>query len=95
MVDKEIDIKAIEHFLNTMHGYMQMTREVIYPLDKVAYQAIDNIITMSMISFGRKHNLDYDETEQLEKKKQEAEKIENIMSDINDELEEELEGITE
>ena len=92
-MEKEIDIKAIENFLNTMHGYMQMTREVIYPLDKVAYQAIDSIITMSMISFGRKYNLDYDEAEQIKQKQQEADKIENIMNDINDELEEDSEGI--
>ena len=59
---------------------------MIYPLDKVAYQAINSIISMSMISMGRKYGLDYDENVQLKEEKEEK-NIDSIIEEINKETE--------
>lgn len=82
---KEEKQKILE-FMLTERNFLEMTRQMIYPLDKVAYQAINSIISMSMISMGRKYGLDYDENVQLKEEKEEK-NIDSIIEEINKETE--------
>jgi hypothetical protein len=82
---KEEKQKILE-FMLTERNFLEMARQMIYPLDKVAYQAINSIISMSMISMGRKYGLDYDENVQLKEEKEEK-NIDSIIEEINKETE--------
>jgi len=83
-------IDELQNYMNTMYGYLEMTRKIILPLDKLAYQTINDIISMSMISFGRKFGLEYDEEEQSKRKEKEKKNIENIMNEIKEGIEEDV-----
>jgi len=78
---KEERQKMME-FMLTEHKFLELNRQMIYPIDKVAYQAINNILSMSMISMGRKYGLDYDENVQLKEEKQDK-NIDSIIDEIN------------
>ena len=62
-----------------------MTRNIIYPMDKMLYQTINNILSMYMISLGRKVGMEYEE---LEKK---YSKDESEVDDIIDKISKETE----
>jgi Mor family transcriptional regulator len=64
---------------------MEATRNIIYPMDKMLYQTINNILSMYMISLGRKVGMEYEE---LEKK---YSKDESEVDDIIDKISKETE----
>ena len=66
-------------------NYMEATRNIIYPMDKMLYQTINNILSMYMISLGRKVGMEYEE---LEKK---YSKDESEVDDIIDKISKETE----
>ena len=66
-------------------NYMEATRNIIYPMDKILYQTINNILSMYMISLGRKVGMEYEE---LEKK---YSKDESEVDDIIDKISKETE----
>lgn len=78
-------MKEMETYVKNMCNYLEITREIVLPFDKVAYQAINNIISMSMISFGRKHGLDYFEAMDNQANEEEEKDIDDIMNEINKE----------
>ena len=84
----EQDLKDIEKNITILYEYMKMTDEIIKPVDEIACKAIENIISMAMVSLGRKYGLDYEASEQAKIDNEKEESIENIMKDINEGTEE-------
>ena len=80
----EQDLNDIRKNISIFYEYMKMTEDVIKPIDEIACKAIENIISMAMVSYGRKYGLDYttSETAKVDSKKEEA--IDDIMKDINE-----------
>ena len=82
-------LDELHMYMNTMYGYLEMTKKIILPLDKLAYQTINDVISMSMISFGRKYHLEYDEEYQNKQNEKDKKNIEEIMNEINEGMDEE------
>jgi hypothetical protein len=80
-------VEELTDFMKNMYAYLQITKDIVLPRDKVAYQAINNIISMSMISFGRKYGLDYFSDAEKSIDKDEEADIDDIMKEINKETE--------
>lgn len=88
MENKTLTEEEKKDFMEKMANiinYMEATRNIIYPMDKMLYQTINNILSMYMISLGRKIGMEYEE---LEKKysKDESE-VDNIIDKISKETE--------
>ena len=57
MENKTLTEEEKKDFMEKMANiinYMEATRNIIYPMDKMLYQTINNILSMYMISLGRK-----------------------------------------
>ena len=83
MENKTLTEEEKKDFMEKMANiinYMEATRNIIYPMDKILYQTINNILSMYMISLGRKVGMEYEE---LEKK---YSKDESEVDDIIDKI---------
>lgn len=88
MENKTLTEEEKKDFMEKMANiinYMEATRNIIYPIDKILYQTINNILSMYMISLGRKVGMEYEE---LEKK---YSKDESEVDDIIDKISKETE----
>jgi Mor family transcriptional regulator len=88
MENKTLTEEEKKDFMEKMANiinYMEATRNIIYPMDKILYQTINNILSMYMISLGRKVGMEYEE---LEKK---YSKDESEVDDIIDKISKETE----
>ena len=88
MENKTLTEEEKKDFMEKMANiinYMEATRNIIYPMDKMLYQTINNILSMYMISLGRKVCMEYEE---LEKK---YSKDESEVDDIIDKISKETE----
>ena len=88
MENKTLTEEKKKDFMEKMANiinYMEATRNIIYPMDKMLYQTINNILSMYMISLGRKVGMEYEE---LEKK---YSKDESEVDDIIDKISKETE----
>lgn len=88
MENKTLTEEEKKDFMEKMANiinYMEATRNIIYPMDKILYQTINNILSMYMISLGRKIGMEYEE---LEKK---YSKDESEVDDIIDKISKETE----
>jgi len=88
MENKTLTEEEKKDFMEKMANiinYMEATRNIIYPMDKMLYQTINNILSMYMISLGRKVGMEYEE---LEKK---YSKDESEVDDIIDKISKETE----
>ena len=88
MENKTLTEEEKKDFMEKMANiinYMEATRNIIYPMDKMLYQTINNILSMYMISLGRKVVMEYEE---LEKK---YSKDESEVDDIIDKISKETE----
>jgi len=66
MENKTLTEEEKKDFMEKMANiinYMEATRNIIYPMDKMLYQTINNILSMYMISLGRKVGMEYEELE--------------------------------
>lgn len=80
----EKETKELETQIRLLCEYMSMTEEFIKPIDEIACKAIDNIISMTMISLGRKHGLDYTSSDKSKIDEKKEKSIDDIMKDINE-----------
>ena len=88
MENKTLTEEEKKDFMEKMANiinYMEATRNIIYPMDKMLYQTINNMLSMYMISLGRKVGMEYEE---LEKK---YSKDESEVDDIIDKISKETE----
>ena len=88
MENKTLTEEEKKDFMEKMANiinYMEATRNIIYPMDKILYQTINNILSMYMISLGSKVGMEYEE---LEKK---YSKDESEVDDIIDKISKETE----
>lgn len=78
------DAKEIETQISILYEYMQMTQDIISGIDPIACQAIENIVSMAMVSLGRKYGLDYCASEEAKIDNAKEKEIDDIMKDINE-----------
>jgi hypothetical protein len=70
--------KAVEEFVNC-------ARKNIYPLDKIAYSTMINVVNMMLVSLARKQNIELEEMVFPEEKNEKEENdINDIMKQVNE-----------
>lgn len=74
--------------ISVLYEYMKMTEDVVKPIDEIACRAIENIVSLTMVSIGRKYGLDYCESEEAKIDNEKEKQLDDIMKDISEGIDE-------
>ena len=68
-----------------VQNFIESAKQNIYPVDKIAYATIMNVLDMMMVSLARKYNVKLEINDEM---KQSQESIEDIMKKVKDDTNE-------